>query len=158
MSAGEEDEARKTVQFIVDVTNEIQRKAKQIGQEIGKKRKVGKKGKKNTQKRRVPEKLDVIEEEEEVEGKENEEGMKEEKEESNNLPQSVPDEPSEIQLDQPPDEVNEVGKVEEPEILEIPEKPSDISNPQPEELKISEDQKDSDSDSFFDEPEYLVVC
>ena len=77
----------------------------------------------------------------------------------NNLPQSVPDEPSEIQLDQPPDEVNEVGKVEEPEILEIPEKPSDISNPQPEEpLKISEDQKDSDSDSFFDEPEYLVVC
>ena len=61
MSAGEEDEARKTVQFIVDVTNEIQRKAKQIGQEIGKKRKVGKKGKKNTQKRRVPDKLDVIE-------------------------------------------------------------------------------------------------
>lgn len=55
--------------------------------------------------------------------------------------------------------MNEVGKVEEPEILEIPEKPSDISNPQPEEpLKISEDQKDSDSDSFFDEPEYLVVC
>ena len=42
MSAGEEDEARKTVQFIVDVTNEIQRKAKQIGQEIGKKRKLGK--------------------------------------------------------------------------------------------------------------------
>ena len=155
------------MQFIVDVIHEIQRKVKQMGQDMGKKGKIAKKRKKNSRKRRAPEKLDVIEEEEEEEkemeekdSKEMEEGDM--KEEPNPLPQSVPEEPSEIQLDQPPDELNEIGKKEESEILEIPENIADTSSAQPEEPSKAEEQNESasesESDSFFDEPEYSTVC
>lgn len=191
----------------MDVVKEIQSKAKQIGQEAVKKKPV-KKTKKGSRKRRVPEKLDVIEEEEEVEvvtgnggmsqpengAMEEEDGVYEgtagENPDAHTLSQSIPEEPSEIQLDQPPDESKDIEKLEESEPLESAEEqagqaeqagqvdqaghPEEAnqaeqtnhteieSNQLPthseEPSNTSEVQKETDSDSFFDEPEYSIVC
>ena len=185
----------------MDVVKEIQSKAKQIGQEAVKKKPV-KKTKKGSRKRRVPEKLDVIEEEEEVEvvtgnggmsqpengAMEEEDGVYEgtagENSDAHTLSQSIPEEPSEIQLDQPPDESKEIEKLEESEPLESAEgqagqvdqaghaeeanqaeqtnhteiESNQLPTHSEEPSNTSEVQKETDSDSFFDEPEYSIVC
>lgn len=185
----------------MDVVKEIQSKAKQIGQEAVKKKPV-KKTKKGSRKRRVPEKLDVIEEEEEVEvvtgnggmsqpengAMEEEDGVHEgtagENPDAHTLSQSIPEEPSEIQLDQPPDESKEIEKLEESEPLESAEgqagqvdqaghaeeanqaeqtnhteiESNQLPTHSEEPSNTSEVQKETDSDSFFDEPEYSIVC
>lgn len=173
----------------MDVVKEIQSKAKQIGQEAVKKKPV-KKTKKGSRKRRVPEKLDVIEEEEEVTGNggmsqpengamEEEDGVHEgtggENPDAHTLSQSIPEEPSEIQLDQPPDESKEIEKLEESEPLESAEgqagqvdqaeqtnhteiESNQLPTHSEEPSNTSEVQKETDSDSFFDEPEYSIVC